>query len=83
MIMRRKLDNGNRIVIPKAMLKKLNIPEHSSLDISLEGSKIIITDPQKKCELCGAKKNLLDEINICVKCAEKISVALDKKRHEK
>jgi len=76
----RAIDELGRLVIPKEMRIKLDVAEKGSLvDISQEGSRIIITKYYAGCHFCMG----IDDISefygkkICKKCIEKISLLLD------
>lgn len=71
----RKVDELGRIVLPKEMRDKLNILEKDSLEIYVQGEKIILEKYSTTCCLCGTSKNLKEfkEKIICTNCIKEIS----------
>lgn len=67
----RRIDDLGRVVLPKELRKSLGIDIGTPLEISMNGSKIILEKYKyKKCNECG---QLLDEnANYCSNCGERV-----------
>lgn len=70
----RKIDNLGRIVIPKELRKRMNIKKGDSLEIYVEGEKIIFKKYQAGCIFCDKADSTQQykEKIICNKCINKI-----------
>jgi transcriptional pleiotropic regulator of transition state genes len=68
----RKLDNMGRIVLPAEYRKKIGIDDLAEVRIAEEDGKIIIEKLTPNCKLCGAEKDIDNEMKICKACIEKI-----------
>lgn len=71
----KKIDNLNRIVIPKEILSSVNISRGDNVELFIEGDNIIITRYEKDCIFCGETEDLqsFKGKNICKKCKEKLA----------
>lgn len=71
----RPVDRLGRIVIPKSIIKQLDIKNGEKLDIYLEGTRIILEKTIKRCASCGSEDNLAacGDIILCFDCADRIS----------
>jgi len=79
-IAKRKLDELNRLVLPKEVNASLNLKEKTVFNIYLDddaGSIILIPDHENAgCILCGDTGSELLELGkqeICINCAKKIN----------
>ena len=70
----RPVDRLGRIVIPKSIIKQLDIKNGEKLDIYLEGTRIILEKTIKRCVSCGSEENLAacGDIILCFDCADRI-----------
>ena len=70
----RPVDRISRIVIPKSIIKQLDIKNGEKLDIYLEGTRIILEKTIKRCASCGSEDNLAacGDIILCFDCADRI-----------
>ena len=71
----RRVDELGRIVIPIEMRNALDIAQKDPVEISMEGSNIILHKYENRCVFCGA---LRPDIRfngklMCKKCLEKIN----------
>ena len=78
----RRVDELGRIVLPKEMRKQLNIDQKDPIEISIEGSSIILTKYENRCVFCGAVKPSIqyhDKL-ICSKCLKAINKSVEDKK---
>ncbi len=70
----RRVDPLGRIVIPIEMRKELNIEIKDPVEISLEGSNIILHKYENRCVFCGTLRpqNEFQGKKICDKCLEEL-----------
>ena len=71
----RKVDELERIVIPREIRNKFEIAEKDPLEIYVDRTSIILKKYEPNCIFCGNSKKLIDYqgVLICVKSANKIS----------
>ena len=70
----RKVDDLGRIVIPSELRTHFNIKNGDGLEISTDGSRIILQKTTPACIFCGAGDNVtvFGEKLICEDCIKKI-----------
>ena len=70
----RNIDELGRIVIPKELRRKMDMPEGSAVEIYTEDGKICLRKFYKGCHFCGANEGvtLFREKLICESCIEEI-----------
>lgn len=70
----RSVDELGRIVLPISMRNTLGISEREKLEISLEGSRIVIQKYEPACIFCGSEQGILvfGGKRICRACADGI-----------
>ena len=70
----RKVDELGRIVIPIELRRTLDIAEKDSLEIFVDGERIILAKHEDSCVFCGKAKNLTvyRGKNICESCLEEL-----------
>lgn len=70
----RRVDELGRIVLPKEMRKELNIDTKDPVEISKEGTAIVLRKYENRCTFCGKLKPAYNFSNkkICRECLEKI-----------
>ena len=80
----RPVDRLGRIVIPKSIIKQLDIKNGEKLDIYLEGTRIILEKTIKRCASCGSEDNLAacGDIVLCFDCADRILKNILSQREE-
>ncbi len=71
----RNIDELGRLVIPKELRKKLDMPVGSPVEISAEGNKITLSRYYAGCYFCGSMDALCDhkDKKICRACIKEIS----------
>lgn len=71
----RKLDELGRIVIPMELRRIFGISTHDSLEIFVEGDKIILQKYEASCALCDKMDDLVEHKGkyICRKCLKDVS----------
>ena len=75
----RKVDDLGRIVLPMELRRTLDINEKDSLEIYIDGEKIILRKYQPACIFCGTVEDVVPHNGklVCPKCAK---VVMDKVR---
>ena len=75
----RRIDELGRIVIPKEMRRELDIDQKDPIEISIEGSNIVLRKYENKCVFCGAVKPAIryNEKLLCSKCLKAINKSVD------
>ena len=70
----RKVDELGRIVIPIELRRTLDIAEKDSLEIYVDGERIILAKHEDSCVFCGKTKNITEfkGKNVCDTCFEEI-----------
>lgn len=71
----RKVDELGRIVLPIELRRTLDIEERDSLEIYLDGDKIILGKYMPACLFCGSSDELVKYKgkNVCRACAQALS----------
>lgn len=71
----RRVDELGRVVIPKEMRKALDIDQRDPIEISIEGSNIILRKYENRCVFCGAIKPSIKYNGklVCSKCLKEIN----------
>ncbi len=70
----RKVDELGRVVLPIELRRTLNIHEKDSLEIYVDGERIILKKYQPACVFCGEADNVnyFKGKNICQVCIDEI-----------
>ena len=70
----RKVDELGRIVLPIEMRRTLDIEEKDALEISVEGSSVILKKYKPSCIFCDTTKDIVvfKGKNICPKCLKEL-----------
>lgn len=70
----RRVDELGRIVIPKEMRKVLEIEQRDYIEISIEGSNIILNKYENRCAFCGKirPEHTFKQKKICKNCLEEL-----------
>ena len=71
----RRVDELGRIVIPKEMRKALDIDQKDPIEITVEGTNIVLHKYENRCVFCGAIKPSLKYNGklICSKCLKELN----------
>lgn len=71
----RKVDELGRIVLPIELRRTLDIEERDSLEIYLDGDRIVLQKYEPACLFCGSEQGLISYRgkNICSECAKNIA----------
>lgn len=71
----RQLDNLGRIVIPKEMCRTLHIQSGDSLEIRLDGKRVVILKKEDSCTFCGGRNGLVtfDDRQVCTDCRKALA----------
>lgn len=71
----RRVDELGRVVIPKEMRKALDIDQRDPIEISIEGSNIILHKYENRCVFCGAIKPSIKYNGklVCSKCLKELN----------
>ena len=66
----RKVDELGRIVLPIELRRTLDINIRDSLEIYIDGNRIILKKYEDSCIFCGSNENLVQHMgkNICQSC---------------
>ena len=77
----RRVDELGRIVIPIEMRNALNIAQRDPVEISMDGSSIILHKYENRCVFCGALKPSIRYNGklMCNKCLKEINAEVAKK----
>ncbi len=68
----RKVDELGRIVLPIELRRNLDIEERDSLEIYMDGDKIVLRKYEPACVFCGSAEDLVNYKgkNVCGACAD-------------
>jgi len=71
----RKVDELGRIVLPIELRRNLDIEERDSLEIYLDGDKIILQKYEPACVFCGSSAALVKHKgkNVCGDCVRSLN----------
>ncbi|HHW99142.1 MAG TPA: AbrB/MazE/SpoVT family DNA-binding domain-containing protein [Firmicutes bacterium] len=71
----RKVDELGRVVIPIELRRTLGIDEKDSLEIYVDGEKIILRKYEPACIFCGNAENVINYRgkNICEDCLKQLA----------
>ena len=71
----RSIDELGRLVIPKEIRKTLDMPVGSPIEITVEGSKIILSRYYTGCHFCGSTDSLVElkEKKVCKACISELA----------
>ena len=77
----RRVDELGRVVIPIEIRNQFNIIEKDPIEISIEGSNIVLRKYENKCVFCGAIKPAIRYNGklICSKCLREINKSVEVK----
>ena len=70
----RRIDELGRIVIPVEIRKRFGITDHDALEISVQGTAIVLERPHTECVFCGSQEVLVEfrERPVCADCLEEL-----------
>lgn len=71
----RKLDRLGRVVIPKELRKSLSIKEGDSMEVFMDGDKVVLQKYQSSCIFCKNADDLIDmeDKKVCRNCINEMS----------
>ncbi|OUM85316.1 MAG: AbrB family transcriptional regulator [Bacillus thermozeamaize] len=71
----RKVDELGRVVIPIELRRTLRISERDSLEIYVDGERIILKKYEPACIFCGNAENVIHfkEKIVCKNCLEELT----------
>lgn len=71
----RKIDDLGRIVLPIELRKKMGIGQHDSIEIYVDGDKVILKKHEIECIFCGSNKDLSEYKgkNVCAACKRNLA----------
>lgn len=71
----RKVDELGRVVIPIELRKTLGIGEKDSMEIYVDGDKIILRKYEPGCIFCGNAQNVVNYMgkSVCRNCLERMA----------
>ena len=75
----RRVDELWRVVIPKEMRRQLNIEERDPIEITCDGTSIILQKYENRCVFCGAIKPAIKYNGklVCKKCLSSLNKAAE------
>ena len=70
-----RCDKIGRMLLPKQLVKDLNIKSQTAMEIYIEDDTIVLEAYLPKCVLCGETENLkvFKGQNLCAQCIEDLS----------
>lgn len=70
----RKVDELGRIVLPIELRRTLDINEKDSIEIFVEGNRVVLQKYQPACVFCGSAEDVFTFMgrNVCSKCCEQM-----------
>lgn len=70
----RKVDELGRIVLPIELRRTLDIEVRDSLEIHLDGGRIVLQKHEDTCVFCNSSRNLFNHMgkNVCKECRTKL-----------
>lgn len=77
----RRIDDLGRVVIPMELRRTLQIDEKDSLEIFVDGDKIVLRKYQPGCYLCGDAEGHMHDFygkQICTNCVDQAARYSDK-----
>jgi transcriptional pleiotropic regulator of transition state genes len=74
--MARKIDHLGRIVLPSELRRLFGISEGDYLEISVDGSKIVLNKLEERCTFCGSANNVTPHMSkmVCASCRSELSM---------
>ena len=81
----RKVDELGRVVIPIELRRTLGIEEKDSLEIYVEGERIILRKYEPACIFCGEAKDIANfkGKNVCQGCLSALAGKPEVPKHER
>lgn len=72
----RRVDELGRVVLPIELRRTLNITDKDSLEIYVEGEKIVLKKYEPACIFCGSATDIgvFHGKNVCRSCARQLTV---------
>lgn len=76
-VIRRKVDDLGRVVIPAAIRRSLNIREGDALEVAVEGERVVLARPQDACVFCAREDQALVRFRNRLLCAGCVAALRD------
>ncbi len=76
-VIRRKVDDLGRVVIPAAIRRSLNIREGDALEVAVEGERVVLARPQDACVFCSREDQALVRFRNRLLCAGCVAALRD------
>ena len=73
-MLRRRIDELGRIVVPQSMRQALGLVPGTEIDFVLEGKHVLIRAAHTACKVCGSITDVDEGICVCQKCIQMIKV---------
>lgn len=80
---RRKVDDLGRVVIPAGIRRSLSMREGDTVEVSVEGERVVISRPQDACVFCGREEDDLQGFRgrlVCRDCLGSLGVLDERTR---
>lgn len=76
----RQTDSLGRIVLPKGLRNMLQLDEGTSMEIYVDGDKLVLQKYKPGCKLCNTLTSKLYGPSLCATCIEKLHNKVTAKR---
>lgn len=80
---RRKVDDLGRVVIPASLRRSLGMREGDTVEVTVEGERVVISRPQDACVFCGREEDDLQGFRgrlVCRDCLGSLGVLDERTR---
>jgi transcriptional pleiotropic regulator of transition state genes len=80
---RRKVDDLGRVVIPAGIRRSLSMREGDTVEVTVEGERVVISRPQDACVFCGREEDDLQGFRgrlVCRDCLASLGVLDERTR---
>ncbi|HSK22530.1 MAG TPA: AbrB/MazE/SpoVT family DNA-binding domain-containing protein [Egicoccus sp.] len=80
---RRKVDDLGRVVIPAGIRRSLSMREGDTVEVTVEGERVVISRPQDACVFCGREEDDLQGFRgrlVCRDCLGSLGVLDERTR---
>ncbi|MFL0197313.1 AbrB/MazE/SpoVT family DNA-binding domain-containing protein [Clostridium sp. WILCCON 0269] len=73
----RKVDQLGRVVLPKELRKRFDMPGGTPLEMGVNGDEIILGKYKPACVFCGGTKDVVKykDKNVCHKCLDNLKTS--------
>jgi AbrB family transcriptional regulator, transcriptional pleiotropic regulator of transition state genes len=70
---RRKVDDLGRVVIPAGIRRTLNMREGDTVEVTVDGERVVLSKPRDACVFCGREDDTLQRFRGRLVCRECVS----------